>query len=317
MFKKKAVLFLLITFMFFTSCAGNTDDPGSTQSEEQSSTISEQSEAAEVRKPDITNLTYDNGSGRMADTDGPAYVVYSKKGYNKATVDILLSGVEINNVRKSNNRFVNAYIFLGIDIYDADGNWINCADTGLCYSGRNGYWHLFYNIYQTKTEGAKTWYESSVKLNPKHDYRLILNSSKENDKSTITIFDLTDNKVADSKEFETAYSLASGENTSFLQNYALDYPEDVKFDTNGKPSADNWVEITLFNTDQGIYMKNVQISGATLSLNDSEVVWTEEQTSNRGVWPDKNEKIDYEVVKIYKDSFDNKFTVTFDMNRSK
>jgi hypothetical protein len=144
MFKKKAFFILLIAFMFLTSCTGKTNTD--TSSVEQTSSVTEQSEAAEMKTPDFTNLTYDNGSGRMADTDGPAYVVYSKKGCNKATADILLSGVELNNVRKNNNRFVNAYIFLGIDVYDSDGNWINCADTGLCYSGRNGFWHLFYNI---------------------------------------------------------------------------------------------------------------------------------------------------------------------------
>jgi hypothetical protein len=314
MFKKKAVFIILTAFMLLTSCTESRNTTSQTQND---SSSSEQSEVAEVKTPDFTNLTYDNGNGRMADTDGPAYVVYSKKGYNKASVDVLLSGVEINNVRKSNNKFVNAYIFLGIDVYDTEGNWINCADTGLCYSGRNGNWHLFYNIYQPTTEGAQTWYESKVKLNAKHDYRLILDSSKEDEKVSITVYDLTDDKVADSKEFGIANSLASGENTSFLQNYALDYPEDVKFDTKGNPSKDDWVEITLFNTDQGIYMKNLQIAAATLTKDNNEATWTEELTSNRGVWPDKNVKIDYEVVKIYKDSFDNKFTVTFNMNRSK
>lgn len=314
MFKKKIIFTLLIASMLLTSCAKGEN---SNISSMQNDTSSVESEVTEVRTPDFTNLTYDNGSGRMADTDGPAFVVYSKKGYNKATVDIRLSNVEIQNVRKSDNKFVNAYIFLGIDIYDAEGNWMNCADAGLCYSGRNGYWHLFYNIYQPKIEGAQSWYESKVKLNASHDYRLILDSSEEDEKVTITIYDLTENKVADSKEFGIAYSLASGENTSFLQNYALDYPDDVKFDTKGNPSEDDWPEITLYNTDQGIYMKNVQITRATLANSGNEVNWTEELTSNRGMWPDKNVAIDYEVVKIYKDSFDTQFTVTFDMNRSK
>ncbi|HOJ47586.1 MAG TPA: hypothetical protein PLD48_01790 [Bacillota bacterium] len=314
MLKKNIISTLLISALLLAGCANNGEN-GSASSA-QNETSSAESEVAEVRTPDFTNLTYDNGSGRMGDTDGPAYVVYSKKGFNKATVDIRLSAVEVKNVKK-NNRFVNAYIFLGIDVYDANGYWINCADAGLCYSGRNGYWHLFYNIYKPKTEGAQSWYESKVKLDASHDYRLILDSSEEDKKVIITIYDLTDDKVADSKEFGIAHSLASGANTSFLQNYALDYPEDVKFDTKGNPSANDWVEITLFNTDQGLYMKNVEITRATLANGDNEVDWTEEHTSNRAMWPDKNIAIDYEVVKVYKESFDNAFTVTFDMNRRK
>jgi hypothetical protein len=45
----------------------------------------------------------------------------------------------------------------------------------------------------------------------------MLDSSKEDEKVAITLYDLTDDKVADSKEFGIAYSLASGENTSFCR----------------------------------------------------------------------------------------------------
>ncbi len=266
-------------------------------------------------KPDMTNLTYDNGKGKMGDTDGPAYVVYSKMGYNKASIDVKISELEINNVRKNNRRFVNAYIFLGIDIYDSNGKWVNCLDTGLCYLGVKGGWHLFYNLYTTETEGAQTWYESKVMLDPSHDYSVTLDSSKQDGRAIVTITDLTDNKVVDSKEFEAAYALANGTNTSYLQNYAIDYPENVKYDTSGNFSEKDFVEITLFNTDQDIYMNNLKIENALVYKNGDSHIWTEEHTQNRSMWPDKNIAIDYEVVKVWVNNLDNSFSLSFDMNR--
>lgn len=35
------------------------------------------------KEPDITNLTYNNGSAQMGDNDGPAYAIYSKKVITK------------------------------------------------------------------------------------------------------------------------------------------------------------------------------------------------------------------------------------------
>lgn len=300
----------------------NSEDNDFSTVSETNSIVEEMSEMStienstpEIKTPDMTNLTYSNGSGKMSDTDGPAYVVYSKIGYNRASVDIKVSEIELNNVRKSDGRFVNAYMFLGMDVFDENNNWVNCFDTGLCYSGVNGGWHIFYNLYATVSESTAHWYESDIILNSSHDYRLILDSSEQNGKATMTVFDLTTNKVADSVEMESAYTLKDGSNTSCLQNYALDYPDDVKFDTHGNRSEDDFVEITLYNTDEEIYMKNLTIMDAKISNNQSEFTWSQTQTQNRSMWPDQNVAFDYEVVKVWKNSFDSSFTLSLDMNR--
>ncbi|HBR30467.1 MAG TPA: hypothetical protein DD733_00130 [Clostridiales bacterium] len=263
----------------------------------------------------MTNLNYSNGSGKMGDTDGPAYAVYSKKGYNKASVDIKLSQIELNNIRKSDGKFVNAYLFLGIDIFDDGGNWVNCLDAGLCYSGTEGAWHAFYNLY-TASEGTPTWYESHTLLEYDRDYRLLLDSSLKDGRASLTIFDITENKIADSIEFEAAYSFSDGSNTSYLQNYALDYPDDVKFNTDGKYTDDDFVEITLYNTDENLYLKNICITDAKLYDSNNEITWSEERSQNRSMWPDMNISIDYEVVSVWKNSFDSSYTVSLNMNRN-
>lgn len=294
---KQTLLFLLMSVVFlFSGCSGEFA-------------------TAKLGTPAMTNLNYDNKKGKMGDTDGPAYVVYSKKGYNKALIDVAISDISINNIRKSDKNWVNAYIFLGMDIYDDEGNWKNCLDTGFCYSGEDGGWHLFYNLYTTETKGARTWFESKKILKSSHDYRLTLDSSSEDGRAEVTIYDLTDNKKADSKKFEAAYALADGSNTAYLQNYALDYPDEVKCDTQGKYSNEDFVEITLYNTDENIYMDNVKVENAVIYDTNGEYDWTEEYTQNRSMWPDKNINIDYEVIKVWSESFDNNFTLSFDMNR--
>ncbi|HAN20113.1 MAG: hypothetical protein A2Y15_05470 [Clostridiales bacterium GWF2_36_10] len=341
----KYIMIFLLTFSFLlSSCTNNesssTDDSVNKLVEEDSSvdeyssieedslieeysSIEEESsitelstEESSVKLPDMTNLNYDNGSGKMGDTDGPAYAVYSKKGFNKASIDINISQIDLNNVRESDGKYVNAYMFLGMDIFNSSGNWVNCLDTGFCYSGVNGSWHLFYNLYTTETQGINKWYESKVKLDSTHDYRLTLDSSAQNSRATVTIYDITTKKVVDSKEFESAYSLADGSNTSYLQNYALDYPKEVKYDTNGKPSENDFVEITLYNTDQGIYMNNLTVENAKLCNTDGEILWTNKATQNRSMWPDKKiTKIDYEAVTVWIEDYDNSFTLNLDMNR--
>lgn len=324
---KYFLAFILIFIMLFPGCIYkdstliddniNSISKIEVNSQEISSDDKTSSEEIKTETPDMTNLTYDNRKGKMGDVDGPAYAVYSKKGYNKASIEVLLSQIKVNNVRKSDNKFVNAYIFLGIDIYNSDGEWVNCLDTGLCYSGINGGWHLFYNLYTTETKGINKWYESEVILDPSHDYKLTLDSSKQDGKSTVTIYDLTDKKEADRIEFESAYSLTDGSNTSYLQNYALDYPDDVKLDTKGNKSDNDFVEITLYNTDENLYMNNITIQNAKL-YNSAEFTWAEENTQNRSMWPDKNiSKIDYEVVKVWVDTLDKSFTLSLNMNRNK
>lgn len=270
------------------------------------------------RDPDATNLIFNNRHFDVSDADGPAYVIYSNKGYNKASIDIKLSKLEINNIRKSDGKFLNAYLFLGMNIYDSEGNWVNCFDSGIGWTGKKGGWHLFYYLYSTESEDTYRWYESNVILDSTHDYRIILDSSQKNGKSTLYALDLNTNEIVDSVEFESQYSIKTGSNTSYIQDYAFDYPEEVKFDTSGRYSEDDFEEITLYNTDENIYMKNIIVENAKIYKRGEEYDWTMEHTKYRTLWPSKtNTKIDYPVVKIWIKKQDNSFVIDIDMNRKK
>ena len=258
-----------------------------------------------------TNLTYDNQGRKMGDDDGPAYAVYSKNGYNKASIDVMMNELRVNTVRKSDQKYLNAYIFLGVDIYSGD-NWVNCADAGLMSWGKNQGWHLFHNIYSVSGNQVK-WYESRKILDPTHNYRLVMDASKSDGWATLSVIDLSDgNKEVDSIEFQTKGSKKNGSNISMLQNYALDFPQNTKYDSSGKPSGDQWDEITLYNTNQNIYMRNLKITNA--KLNDQ--IWTEANSKHMAMWPDKNiTKINYPVVVIRSATPYRDLIIDFEMNR--
>ena len=131
-------------------------------------------------------------------------------------------------------------------------------------------------------------------VNTKHDYKLVLDSSKENGKVTMTAIDLADGKVADSLEFDLWGSKADGSNTLYLTDIAIDWAdENTLVDTNGNPTTeDNWVEITKANMNQGIYMKNVRLYDIALYKNGERHIWDKTLTDRRGMWSDKNDPID-------------------------
>ena len=192
-----------------------------------------------------TNLGFKNSGKYTGDNDGPAYVAYSKIGYNKASFDFCLSKAKINMSRKSDGRWTNSYIFLGVDVYDEKQEFLNCIDAGFCYAGGSKDWHLFYNLLTTSKKDSFTWYESSVSLDATHDYRLILDCSQKDNTATLTIVDLSDgNKAADTAEFEVWHAKADGSNLSLYQDFAIDFPDDIKKDRAGEPSED-WEEIIL------------------------------------------------------------------------
>ncbi len=342
--KKASIVLLIISLLTsFVSCGGGSDGgetsskevvfslpPESSEetvsqipdeSSEESKEVSEMSE--ELKKTPVpegatalSNLDYNNGGGKMGDSDGPAYCVYSKVGYNKASMDIKISELNINTIRRSDGKFVNAYIFLGCDVYNGSW-WSNCFDTGFCYSGTNPSWHLFYNIYEPAASDQGRWYESSVKLDPAHDYRLTLDTSEENQKATVIIYDLTADKEADRVSFYVKGMKADGTNTAYLMDFALDYPANVKKDTSGNPS-DDFVEITLYNTDEDLYLQNVLVENVKIYKNGEEFVWDETRTNNRALWPDMTEtSFDYACVKVItiEDTYDYAFRVDLDMNR--
>ena len=83
---------------------------------EASSAVSETNSTEEVKEL-LTNLTFANKGTRqngflMGDVDGPAYCVYSKVGYNKASFEVNLKDIKINLKRKSDKKHMNAYMFL-------------------------------------------------------------------------------------------------------------------------------------------------------------------------------------------------------------
>lgn len=260
-----------------------------------------------------TNLTWENSGDSVGDWDGPGYVVYSNIGYNKASLDLELSKLQINMVRKSDKKWANTYLFLGANLYNKRNSWVNCVDAGLCYSGGGGGWHLFYNRY-TGFEGVK-WWESSVTLDNTHDYRIVLDVSQADEQGTLSVIDLTDGeKVADSATFELLYSKADGSTTSFYQDYSIDFPEDVKMDTKGEPSAEDWEEITMYNTNEDVYFKNAKISNALLFDMKGGHSWTEEYTKDRYMWPNTLTKIKYPCVAISAEKRDYEMTIDMDMN---
>ena len=324
----KTSVFLLSCLLLgcFTGCGGKNDvsevpeNPEKSESDTVSVSSSDESPAPDdIRNNpcDISNLSYDNKNAVINDADGPAYVIYSKTGYNKASFDIKLSEMQFCNVRKSDRKFVCAYLFLGMDIFK-DGCWANCFDAGLARTDAKGGWHLFYNLYTTESEDTYRWYESEVKLDEKHDYRFVLDSSEKDGFSTLTAYDLTENKIADSVELESLYSKKNGSNTNYLQDYAFDYPENVKFDSMKRPSSDDFEEITLYNSGEGLYIKNLVIENVKIYKGGEEFDWTEEHTSYFTLWPDvNNKKIDYPVIEVWQKKKDCSFVIDIDMNRRK
>lgn len=262
-----------------------------------------------------TNLGFTNSGRYQGDNDGPAYVVYSKIGYNKASFEFHMSKAKVNMRRKSDQKWTNSYIFLGVDIYDENQEFLNCIDAGFCYSGDVQNWHLFYNLLKTTNEVS--WYESPVALDSTHDYKLILDASYQNDTAKISIIDITDgNKVVDFAEFQLLYAKKDGSNLSMYQDYAIDFPEDIKKNRNGEYSKDDWEEITLYNTDEGIYLNNIVIHDAKLYSQEGEFTWTEGRTNDRFMWPDsKFKKIDYVCTRIRKQVMNSELILDLDMNR--
>lgn len=258
----------------------------------------------------FSNLTHNNAGGKMGDCDGPAFCVYSKKGYNRASMDIVLSDLQMNVSRRSDQLSLTAYIFLGADVYDDDGSFVNCFDAGLGYDIVKRKWVLFYNILHVEPIQQK-WYMSSKTLNEAHDYRLVLDTSQEDGWATMILYDLTTGMEYDRTSFRTLHTRKDGRNTAYYQNYALDFPDNIKYDTNGQPSGSNWPEITLYNTDQNVYMKNLKVLNVTINNQP----WTADKTSNRAVWPDCTMQwIDYPVVTVSHGCFDTEWFIDIDMN---
>jgi hypothetical protein len=241
--------------------------------------------------------------------------LYSKTGFNQATFNISLKDIESNLVRKSDGKEVASYLFLGVDVYE-NGQWINCADAGLCLVG-NGKWHAFVNRYQPDSEQwyiDNTWWESSVNLNSEHEYQLLLKTSELDEKMTLSLIDITDgNKQADSKTVDLRYAKKDGSNTRYYRDLAIDFPPEVCRDEQGNPT-DDWIEIIKYNTDENLYVRNVHCSDARLYNLEGSVLWTNSYEDCRFLWPDKRGQLGYACTKVSSIKRDYEDILTMDMN---
>ncbi len=302
-------LALMIAFSF-GACSDPVDTSTASSSSSSSETSADQKEDfMKNATATIKTLDYKN-TGRMGDLDGPAFAVYSKIGYKGASVTMNVADMEISNVLED-GRHINGYAFLGVDVHDDSGEWINCVDAGLCWSGVNGGWHVFYNIFDPLDSEKPTWYESSVIL-PKDDiYTMTLELSSDNH----AVLNVVGEKGRrDRVRVDVKGAKKDGSNTAFLYNVALDYPPNTKLDRNGNPSED-WVEITLANTDKGMYLKSFHSYDLKLTKGEEEVAWTNDLNSAVSIWPDKKVKgFDYSPTEVI--LFDGtQYYINLDMNR--
>lgn len=309
-------LCLVIASLLLTAAACASGGQSSSDIAEESGRSDSSAESADIMKRAskvISSLNYTN-SGKMGDTDGPAFAVYSKIGYRGAAVKMDIADMEIETLM-SDGRFINGYAFLGIDVYGGEAGsewWINCIDAGLCWSGEKGGWHVFYNIYEPLNESTSTWYESS-KILPKNDVYAMSLVLTEDNYALLTVKGQRTG-AKDTVKIEVKGAKKDGSNTSFLFNTALDYPPDTKVDREGN-ACEDWTEITLANTDKGLYLRSFHVSELMLFRGEEWDSWTDGKNQAVGIWPDKAvDGFDYSPVEV--GIFDGtEYYINLDMNR--
>lgn len=260
----------------------------------------------------LDSLTYTN-DGKMGDLDGPAFAVYSNIGYNGASCTVDLANAQLQRVLPD-GRFINAYAFFGIDVYSGEW-WQNCVDVGFCRSGKTGRWHLFYNMFEPLNADTRTWYESSKNL-PDDIYDVTF--AMEGDQHVRLTVTGRNKGRTDTVLVEVKGAKADGSNTAFLFNAALDYPPDTLVDREGNYCTD-YAEVTLANTDLGLYFRNLYVSDLKLYSEacPEGQAWTPEMTQSTGIWPDQTVKaFDYAPTTVY--TFDGSaYVIDLEMNREK
>ena len=290
----KKLLLLLCMVLLLTAC-GKGDEEENTE-----------------KRTFLSTLEYAN-TGKMGDVDGPAFAVYSQVGYTGASAVLDIEKMEINTVFP-NGKFLNGYAFLVIDVYHDTGGsfWDNCVDVGLCWAGKEGGWHIFYNMYEPLNEKTPTWYESSVIL-PKDDIYTMTLKITEDNYALLTV-EGQKTGVKDEVRLEVKGASADGSNTSFLFNAALDYPPNTKIGQDGK-FCDDFVDITLASSDKGIYLRSFHVTDLTLYRNETAIEWTNNKCTAISIWPDKNIKeFDYSPTVV--ETFDGtEYIIDLDMNR--
>ncbi len=308
------LILALMTALTVVACGSEAEDTESSMMPESSESVTEiskeESIPMEVTKT-ITNLDYKN-YGRMGDLDGPAFAVYSKQGYTGATVQVDIASSEVNG-KMTDGKAVNGYAFLGIDIYDNQGEWFNCIDAGLCWAGADEGWHIFYNIFKTLNPSTPSWYESSIKL-PYDDIYTMTFTTVEDNYAILTVRGQKHGAV-DSVKVEVMGAKEDGSNTAFLFNAAMDFPPNTMVDRNGNYCDNNWVEVVLANTDKNAYLRKLRVFDMKLLQVDGKVEWTDDRNDAVSIWPDKSYGgMDYVCTKV--DLYDGtEYYINFDMNR--
>lgn len=302
----------LVLTLLFSACSSNM----STSSAASKSTASKSTSSATASAVSNgnNNLEWTNSGIKDGPADGPGYSVYSNVGYNKASAVVCLSQAKTNLSRKSNKKAINAYAFLGIDVYRNGTQWANCVDAGLLRSGNDGKWHACANRYMVGPDDNK-WWESTVNLDETHDYKLVLDSSKKNEQITLQVIDVTDkNKVVDTKSFEFYYAKADGSTTSYYHCISMAFPPDICYDTKGNADCTEFQEVLKYNTNEGLYFKNIALKEATLYNASGSHSWTQECTKDRFMWPTKANTVTYPCVTLQSVKKDYEEVVNINLN---
>ena len=128
-------------------------------------------------------------------------------------------------------------------------------------------------------------------------------------------------RLIDSVSFSAADMLCDGSNTAYYQNFALDFPDDLKVGADGKPGvsydAADWPASVLYSSDEGLHMQNINVTDARLCGPDGETVWNEDVNETLGLWPDKTvSDIDYVCTRVVHDTPYSRYRIDLDMNRA-
>ena len=256
------------------------------------------------------NLSFTN-PGQMGDADGPAYCVYSQKGYNKAEMNFELSAAEAS-VAGKRGALMNGYVFLGATAFNEEGYWVNSCDAGLTYTGENGGWRLFWNTADDGT-GNRGWFSGGKTLDDTRNYRITLDCSKKDGWAVVTVTDIDDERVVDSAEFRFPGSKADGGNLEMLTDIAVDWAsEDTWVDSHGEPTED-WTEVVFACAGQNMYFKNLRIYGCALYGGGLRFDWEPACTDRRGLTPDSGTEVYGKVITVHSVTGDTEYIVDIDL----
>jgi len=263
----------------------------------------------------FSNLTMKNADDDdMGDQGAPGYCVYSIKGFNKAEMTWEMSQVDVNIVGNNGSR-VTAYVFLGVNVYNEGGYWMNCCDAGFGYGNDTTGWRLFAAT-ATDENGKRSWFDGGKTLDSSHDYKLTLDTSTKDGWAVLTAYDITIGKVADTMEFYLYGAKADGSNTSYLTDIAIDWTgEQTWIDENGN-KTDDGDKVTIAQLGSGMHLKNVRIYDCALYKDDKSFIWTKELTRVRGIWSDADSIVKAETTKIHHCLEDKEYIVDLDLGTS-